>query len=87
MAITSEYSVQAVARVRPQEAIVNRWCALSGSQLILSRWENAPSPRDLLCLQDALPDWFMKICGAQFATGRDPAGCRFHRSNAGGRLT
>src|ERR1700676_1234801 len=36
-----------------------------GSQPTLSRWENAPSPRDLLKLQDALLDWFVKICGAQ----------------------
>jgi len=36
-----------------------------GSQPTLSRWENAPSPRDLLKLQDALLDWFVKICGKQ----------------------
>jgi hypothetical protein len=36
-----------------------------GSQPTLSRWENSPSPRDLLRLQDALLDWFVKICGAQ----------------------
>src|SRR6202161_332048 len=36
-----------------------------GSQPTLSRWENSPSPRDLLKLQDALLDWFVKICGAQ----------------------
>src|SRR6266705_842782 len=36
-----------------------------GSQPTLSRWENAPSPRDLLKLQDALLDWFVKICGEQ----------------------
>src|ERR1700687_4187356 len=29
-----------------------------GSQPTLSRWENSPSPRDLLHLQDALLDWF-----------------------------
>ncbi|HWO37291.1 MAG TPA: transposase, partial [Candidatus Acidoferrum sp.] len=38
---------------------------LLGSQPTLSRWENAPSPRDLLRLQDALLDWFVKICGKQ----------------------
>ena len=36
-----------------------------GSQPTLSRWENSPSPRDLLKLQDALLDWFVKICGEQ----------------------
>jgi len=36
-----------------------------GSQPTLSRWENAPAPRDLLKLQDALLDWFVKICGKQ----------------------
>jgi hypothetical protein len=36
-----------------------------GSQPTLSRWENSPAPRDLLKLQDALLDWFVKICGAQ----------------------
>ena len=36
-----------------------------GSQPTLSRWENSPSPRDLLRLQDALLDWFVKICGEQ----------------------
>ena len=39
--------------------------AALGSQPTLSRWENAPSARDLLHLQDALLDWFIKICGAQ----------------------
>jgi hypothetical protein len=34
-----------------------------GSQPTLSRWENSPAPRDLLKLQDALLDWFVKICG------------------------
>jgi hypothetical protein len=33
-----------------------------GSQPTRSRWENSPSPRDLLKLQDALLDWFVKIC-------------------------
>ena len=36
-----------------------------GSQPTLSRWENSPSPRELLKLQDALLDWFVKICGEQ----------------------
>jgi hypothetical protein len=36
-----------------------------GSQPTLSRWENSPSPRELLKLQDALLDWFVKICGKQ----------------------
>ena len=36
-----------------------------GSQPTLSRWENSPAPRDLLHLQDALLDWFVKICGGQ----------------------
>jgi Transposase DDE domain group 1 len=36
-----------------------------GSQPTLSRWENSPSPRDLLKLQDALLDWFVTICGEQ----------------------
>src|SRR6202140_327277 len=38
---------------------------LLGSQPTLSRWENSPAPRDLLRLQDALLDWFLKICGKQ----------------------
>jgi hypothetical protein len=36
-----------------------------GSQPTVSRWENSPSPRELLKLQDALLDWFVKICGEQ----------------------
>jgi len=36
-----------------------------GSQPTLSRWENSPSPRELLKLQDALLDWFVRICGKQ----------------------
>jgi Transposase DDE domain group 1 len=36
-----------------------------GSQPTLSRWENSPAPRDLLHLQDALLDWFVKIRGEQ----------------------
>src|SRR6202166_3157909 len=33
--------------------------------LPLNRWENSPWPRDLLKLQDALLDWFVKICRKQ----------------------
>ncbi len=40
-----------------------------GSQPTLSRWENSPAPRDLLRLQDALLDWFVKICGNKSANG------------------
>jgi predicted secreted protein len=36
-----------------------------GSQPTLSRWENSPSPRELLKLQEALLDWFVRICGEQ----------------------
>jgi hypothetical protein len=36
-----------------------------GSQAMLSRCENSPAPRDLLRLQDALLDWFVKICRQQ----------------------
>ena len=36
-----------------------------GSQPTLSRWENSPSPRELLKMQDALLDWFVRICGEQ----------------------
>jgi Transposase DDE domain group 1 len=36
-----------------------------GSQPTLSSWENSPSSRDLFHLQDALLDWFVKICGNQ----------------------
>src|ERR1700719_1341167 len=36
-----------------------------GAQPTLSRWENSLSPRDLLKLQHALLDWFVKICGKQ----------------------
>jgi hypothetical protein len=36
-----------------------------GSQPTLSRWENSPSPREIINLQDALLDWFVKICGEQ----------------------
>jgi Transposase DDE domain group 1 len=36
-----------------------------GSQPTLSRWENSPSPRGLLKLQDALLDWFVRTCGKQ----------------------
>jgi hypothetical protein len=36
-----------------------------GSQPTLSRWENAPSPRDLVRLNDALLDQFLRLCGEQ----------------------
>jgi hypothetical protein len=42
-----------------------------GSQPTLSRWENSPWPRDLLKLQDALLDWFVKICGKQVRKRRE----------------
>ena len=44
-----------------------------GSQPTLSRWENSLSPRDLLKLQDALLDWFVKICGKQ--VGNEERSC------------
>lgn len=36
-----------------------------GSQPTLSRWENAPSPRDLVRLSDALLEIFIRVCGDQ----------------------
>src|SRR5215470_5523213 len=36
-----------------------------GSQPTLSRWENAPSAREILRLQDALLDWFIRVGGPQ----------------------
>jgi len=36
-----------------------------GSQATLSRWENAPSARDLVRLNDALLDQFLRLCGKQ----------------------
>jgi len=36
-----------------------------GSQPTLSRWENAPSPRDLVRLNDALLEIFIRVCGDQ----------------------
>jgi hypothetical protein len=36
-----------------------------GSQPTLSRWENAPSAREIVLLQDALLDWFVRVCGPQ----------------------
>jgi hypothetical protein len=36
-----------------------------GSQPTLSRWENAPSVREIIRLQDALLDWFVSVCGEQ----------------------
>ena len=36
-----------------------------GSQPTLSRWENAPSARDLVRLNDALLEMFIRLCGEQ----------------------
>ena len=36
-----------------------------GSQPTLSRWENSPSARDLVCLNDALLGIFIRVCGEQ----------------------
>jgi hypothetical protein len=36
-----------------------------GSQPTLSRWENAPSARDLVLLNDALLEQFLRLCGEQ----------------------
>jgi hypothetical protein len=36
-----------------------------GSQPTLSRWENAPSARDLVRLNEALLDQFLRLCGEQ----------------------
>src|SRR5207245_4456006 len=36
-----------------------------GSQPTLSRWENAPSAREIVFLHDALLDWFVQVCGQQ----------------------
>jgi len=36
-----------------------------GSQPTLSRWENAPSPRDLVRLNDALLEIFIRLCAQQ----------------------
>ena len=36
-----------------------------GSQPTLSRWENAPSAREIVFLHDALLDWFVQVCGEQ----------------------
>jgi hypothetical protein len=36
-----------------------------GSQPTLSRWENAPSAREIVLLQDALLDGFVRVCGPQ----------------------
>lgn len=35
------------------------------SQPTLSRWENAPSAREIVHLNDALLDWFVRVCGQQ----------------------
>jgi hypothetical protein len=34
-----------------------------GSQPTLSRWENAPSARDLVRLSDTLREQFIRLCG------------------------
>jgi Transposase DDE domain group 1 len=44
---------------------INRWVNRSDHNRPLSRWENSPAPRELLKLQDALLDWFVRICGEQ----------------------
>src|SRR5712692_7893833 len=36
-----------------------------GSQPTLSRWENAPSARDLVLLHDALLEQFLRLCSEQ----------------------
>ena len=36
-----------------------------GSQPTLSRWENAPSAREIIGLQDVLLDWFITVCREQ----------------------
>ena len=36
-----------------------------GSQPTVSRWENAPSAREIVLLQEALLDWFVRVCGPQ----------------------
>jgi Transposase DDE domain group 1 len=36
-----------------------------GSQPTLSRWENSPSARDLVRLNDSLLDFFIRVCGEQ----------------------
>jgi Transposase DDE domain group 1 len=36
-----------------------------GSQPTLSRWENAPAAREIVLLQEALLDWFVRVCGEQ----------------------
>ena len=44
--------------------VYTRECLL-GSQPTLSRWENAPSARDLVRLNDALLEIFIRVCGEQ----------------------
>jgi hypothetical protein len=39
-----------------------------GSQPTLSRWENAPPARDLVRLNDALLEIFLRLCGEQVRT-------------------
>jgi hypothetical protein len=36
-----------------------------GSQPTLSRWENSPAARDLVRLNEALLDQFIRLCGKQ----------------------
>jgi hypothetical protein len=36
-----------------------------GSQPTVSRWENAPSAREIVLLQEVLLDWFVRVCGPQ----------------------
>jgi hypothetical protein len=52
-----------------------------GSQPTLSRWGNAPSPRDLVRLNDALLEVFIRVCGDQVRR-RGELGHRFLRLRA-----
>ena len=50
------------------------------SQPTLSRWENAPSARELIGAHDGTLDAFVRLCGKQVRQrGENPARCRFHR--------
>ena len=44
---------------------INRWVNLSDHNQLSAAGRTRPAPRDLLKLQDALLDWFVKICGKQ----------------------
>ncbi len=44
---------------------INRWVNLSAHNQLSAAGRTRPAPRDLLKLQDALLDWFVKICGKQ----------------------